>query len=122
MEIGEAAPYIQGALRYAKGSHTVEDVQEEVNAGRMQLWRGVSSAIITEIIEYPRFRVLNFFLAGGNRAELETMYPPIEQWGRTMGCKRAAMLGRKGWDRTFLTQKEGWTQTLVAYEKDLEHG
>jgi hypothetical protein len=121
MDLERARPYIQAALRYAKGSHTFEDVVAEVGAGRMQCWTGVSSAIITEIIEYPQYRVLNFFLAGGNRSELETMYPPIERWGVAMGCKRAAMLGRKGWERTFLTQKEGWHSTLVAYEKDL-HG
>lgn len=86
----------------------------------MQYWPGVQSAVVTEIIEYPQFRTLHFFLAGGNRAELEAMYPHIEAWGRSKGCSRATMLGRKGWERTFLTQKEGWSQTLVAYEKQLD--
>lgn len=122
MDIQQARQYIEGALVYAKGSHTFDDVVAEVEAGGLQFWPGIGSAILTEIIEYPQYRVLNFFLAGGNRAELEAMYPLIEAWGRTQGCTRAAMLGRKGWERTFLTQKEGWTQTLVAYEKVLGDG
>jgi hypothetical protein len=121
MEIDRARPYIQAALRYAKGTHTYEDVVAAVERGDMQFWSGLSSAIITEIIAQPQCRVLNFFLAGGNRAELELLYPAVERWGRMMGCTRAAMLGRKGWERTFLTQKEGWHTTLVAYEKEL-HG
>lgn len=122
MDLEQARPYIQAALRYAQGSPTFDDVVAAVAAGEMQFWPGISSAIITEIIAYPQYRVLNFFLAGGNRTELEEMYPPIERWGVAKGCARAAMLGRKGWDRTFLTQKEGWHQTLVAYEKDFDHG
>lgn len=122
MDLDAARPYIEAALLYAKGSHTFEDVKADVEDGTMQFWPGVHSAIVTEIIAYPRYRVLNFFLAGGNRAELEVMYPLVEEWGRNNGCTRAAMLGRKGWERTFLTQKEGWTQTLVAYEKVLTDG
>ena len=94
MDLDAARPYIEAALLYAKGSHTFEDVKADVEDGVMQFWPGVHSAIITEIIAYPRYRVLNFFLAGGNRAELEAMYPGIEQWGKANGCTRAAMLGR----------------------------
>jgi hypothetical protein len=120
VDIDGARPYIEAALHYAKGSHTFEDVAAEVSAGTMQFWPGLSSVIITEIIAYPRFRVLNFFIAGGNRTELETMYPAVEAWGKKMGCARASMLARKGWERTFLVTKEGWDPTLVAFEKNLD--
>jgi hypothetical protein len=120
-DISASRAYIEGALAYTQGSHTFEDVADAVAAGQMQAWVGATSVIITEIIEYPRYRVLNFFLAGGNRPELEQMYPEVEAFGRRMGCDRAGMLARKGWERTFLTQKEGWAPTLVAFEKIL-HG
>ena len=29
------------------------------------------------------------------------------------------MTGRKGWERSFLTQREGWTPTAVSFSKDL---
>lgn len=119
MEIDQARPYIEGALAYAKGSHTFADVKAEVAAGRMQFWPGVRSAIVTEIIDYPQHRVLHFFLAGGDIVELEAMYPEVEAWGRTKGCTLARLFGRKGWERTALTQKQGWAHTLAVYEKDL---
>lgn len=121
MDIDESRPYIQAALEYANGSHTFEDVKHLVATGGMQFWPGVTSAIVTELIDYPQYRVLNFFLAGGNADELARMYPAIEAWGKRNGADRAAMLGRRGWERSFLTKSEGWQQTLVAFEKVL-HG
>lgn len=67
---------------------------------------------------YPRRKVLNFFLAGGNLAEIEAMYPPIEAWGREQGCSAASMTGRAGWERTFLT-RTGWQRTLAVLQKEL---
>lgn len=112
---------IEGALQYAGGTHTFEDIRAGVEAGSLQYWPGVRSVIITEIIQYPQKRALNFFLAGGDLAELEEMYPVIETWGREKGCDVAVMTARKGWERSFLTRKERWQPTLVVFEKQL-HG
>jgi hypothetical protein len=110
--------YIEAALEYAGGTHTFEDVQEAVTAGRLQFWPGPHSAVITEIVDYPRQRVINFFLAGGNLAELEAMQPALLDWGRAQGCTSATFTGRKGWERTFLT-RDGWKSKLVVFEKAL---
>src|SRR3546814_5288752 len=60
------------ALSFSGGTHTYDDVVEGVNTGRYVFWPGPNSAVITEIIEYPRQRTLHFFLAGGNRSEEHT--------------------------------------------------
>ena len=91
----------------------------QVSEGRLQFWPGVTSAIITEIIEYPRKRTLHFFLAGGNMPELRAMYPRILEWGRLQGCTGASLTGRKGWVRSFLNREEGWNEHLVVMTKDL---
>lgn len=111
--------YIEAALKYAGGTHNFEDVTASVAEGRRQFWPGIRSAIITEVLEYPRNRTLNFFLAGGDAAELEAMEPLILDWGRTQGCTTAAMIGRRGWERTWLTQRAGWKPTLAVFEKAL---
>lgn len=110
---------IEAALAYADDSHDFEDVAASVASGNMQYWPGVRSVIVTEIIVYPRYKALNFFLAGGDLAELEFMYPRVEAWGRMMGCDRAVLTGRKGWERSFLTRREGWHPTLAVFEKPL---
>jgi hypothetical protein len=114
--------HIEGALAYAGGTHTYDDIREGVEQGRFQFWPGVHSAAVTEIIEYPRCRALNIILAGGDvgyLAEMEAGLPVILDWARAQGCTSATFSGRKGWERTFLT-RTGWVPSLVVFEKKLD--
>lgn len=117
--LDEARPYIEAALQYSGGTHTYEDVAAQISEGRLQFWPGVNSAVVTEIVEYPRKRTLHFFLAGGNLPELRAMYPGILEWGKANGCTAATLAGRKGWVRSFLVKDEGWNESLVVMMKDL---
>lgn len=114
----EARPFLQKALDLAGNTHTIEDLQAMIDEGRVIFWPGINSAVITEIIEYPQKRTLHFFLAGGNLAELEAMYPAIEAWGKEQGCTTASTSGRPGWERTFL-KREGWIPRTVVMTKEL---
>lgn len=117
--IADFRPQIEAALAYAGGSHTFDDIAAGVRQGKMQFWPGVASAIVTEIVEYPRHRELFFFLAGGNLEELEAMTPGILEWGKTQGCAHAAFIGRRGWAKTFLS-RTGWSdQKLAVFTKAL---
>lgn len=110
---------IEAALEYADGSHVFDDVVRQVETGALQFWPGPTSVIVTEILEHPQRRTLNFFLASGSLQELERMTPVVLEWGKSKGCTRAVMLGRKGWERSFLT-RTGWSiPPLVVLEKDL---
>ena len=119
IEFDRCAGHISRALEYADGAYTLDDIRSGVEAGRLQLWPGVSSVIVTEILESPRQRTLLFFLAGGNLQELEAMLPPIFAWGRSQGCIRASLVGRAGWTRTFLARL-GWKPTAVMMECSLD--
>lgn len=119
VSVVERRKQIEDALDYAGGTYTFEDVRLEVADAKRQFWPGPNSAIVTGIIDYPRRRVLEFFLAGGDMKELEAMVPGICEWGRAQGCVSASFAGRKGWARTFLT-KSGWLPSLVVFEKSLD--
>ncbi len=116
MTPAEAREILEPALDYAGGTHLWSDIVQGLEEHRYLLWPGVRSAIVTEIIEYPRVRTLHFFLAGGAIAELEVMVPGILEWGRTKGCTSASLTGRLGWTRSFLS-KDGWTPTAVLMTK-----
>jgi hypothetical protein len=113
--------YIEDALEYAGHSHTFDDVAAMVASGEAQFWPGPNSAIVTEFVLEPRTKRLNFFLAGGTLAELEAMTPLVLEWGREQGCTTASLIGRRGWERTFLS-RTGWKSGLVVLEKDLTDG
>lgn len=94
--------YLLPALKYAD-THNLQDVADEIEAGNMMLWAGEKSAIVTEIQDFPRKKVLLVFIAGGDIKEMEYISPHIVKFAQDMGCQRIILTGRRGWSRTFLT-------------------
>ena len=110
--------HVEAALEYSGGTHNFDDVAEMVGDHRLQLWPASNSVVLTEIIVYPRLKNLHYFLAGGDLDELSRMRPMIESWGKSIGCTRVTLAGRKGWARTFL-QDEGYRPQWSVMAKDL---
>lgn len=111
------------ALEHAGGALGVEDLRGAVERGDMQLWPGRNSLLITELVNTPRTKELNFVIAAGEPhtalSEIQAMYPHVLEWGKAMGCTRATFLGRQGWGRTFLTREDGWRPGGVLFVKEL---
>ncbi len=118
-ELTEYRTQIEAALKYGGGTHTFDDVAALVETGKAQYWPGPHSVIITEISQHPQKRVLHFWLAGGNLAELERMIPGIEEWGKGEGCTAASMTGRLGWQKVTFLKRGGWKTNLVVMDKEL---
>lgn len=112
--IHEYRDLIESALAYSGGTHDFADVVAMVASGRGQLWPGKTSVGVTEIIEYPRKRVLHCFLAAGDLDELLVMMEYAKQWGYAQGCQSMTMSGRMGWQRVL--DKHGWDTVLVTME------
>lgn len=110
--------YIKDALEYAQGTHSIEDIEEGIEKGQFQFWPGVNCAAITEVITYPRKRVLNFFLLGGDLDELlNDMEPVICEWAKFVGCQGVMGSGRKGFSKVLL--KKGYFLGFTTMCKDL---
>ena len=110
--------HVEAALEYSGGTHNFDDVAEMVGDHRLQLWPASNSVVLTEIIVYPRLKNLHYFLAGGDLDELSRMRPMIESWGKSIGCTRVTLAGRKGWAKTFL-KDEGYSPQWAVLAKDL---
>ncbi len=105
-------------LTYA-GSHAPADIIAGVADGRFQQWGNGDSIVVTEILDTPRRRILNFFLAEGTMAELEAMEPGILDWARSQGCTHATLVGREGWRRVSWMRESGWKFRDIVMEKEL---
>lgn len=116
-ELERVRPWIEGALRYSGGTHTFEDVVQGIVDRRMQLWPGERSAAVTEILSFPRKKVLNTFLAGGDMDELMLMMRDAQKWARAQGCDTMTMSGRKGWLRVL--NKHGWQEAYATMAVEL---
>ncbi len=97
--------HVRAALAYSGGTHDEYDVAAGIAEGHFQMFCGGDSIAITEINEYPKAKDCHVFLAGGNLQELEVVTARIEQWARSIGCTRVTLAGRKGWERTFLAER-----------------
>lgn len=94
------APWIEAALGHAHGTHTLEDVHGAVIRGDADFWAGRNAAMVTEVVTHPQFKTFNFWLAGGDLAELrDELRPQAETYARLRGAKFATITGRPGWAR-----------------------
>lgn len=109
---------LKSALKYSGNTHSIEDVFVGVAQGKYQFWRKGKSVGITEVVDYPRTRQLNIFLAAGNMADMQTTLPEIEEYARQQKCKSITLLGRKGWAKSFL-KDEGYAAPAQLLVKDL---
>jgi hypothetical protein len=110
--------HVEAALEYSGGTHNFDDVTEMVEKQQLQLWPAKDSVVLTEIIVYPRLKCLHYFLAGGDLDELSRMRPLIESWGKSVGCTRVTLSGRKGWQKSFL-KDEGYSPQWSVLAKEL---
>ena len=108
--------YIEAALEY-NNTHEFDDVAAGVLTGRYQLWEMPSGCLITEVVTYPRRKVVNVFLGGGDLQEVMGMHERLEAWAAEIGAKSLTVSGRHGWARTL--PKHGWEKQHMAMEKKL---
>lgn len=98
-EFDRCAAWLEKSLPYCHGTHTLQDLREATLAGRMQLWPGERSALLTEIIRYPRRTGCHVAFAGGDLEELRKMADTVEAWAKSVGCDHITVSGRAGWVR-----------------------
>lgn len=99
------------ALEYGGGTHTIEDVLRQIEAGKAKLWVRRDALIVTEIHQTPRAKVLHFWLATGSLDEVVALSREVLEWGKQEGCEQATLAGRRGWERVLAS--EGWAPMLT---------
>ena len=110
-------PWIEAAVVHCRGTHTIEDIEDGIEAGTYQFFSMPNCAVICRIIEYPRKKCLNYFLVGGDLDEIkDKMEPHITAWAKSKGCSMVTLVGRDGWIRTLskLGFVRGWS---AAYKE-----
>lgn len=116
-ELYRCRPWIEAALERADGTHTLNDVIENIFKGSMQFWPAPKGCAITEIIQYPRKKVLHVFLAGGEMEQIVDMDGSAVQFARANGCSGMSIAGRKGWARVL--KEKGYQETFTVLTKDI---
>ncbi len=116
-EFNRCKPYIEAALEYTGGTHDIIDIYAGLYKGTMQLWPAEKSCLVTEIITYPKMRVLNIFLGGGDLTEILSMHEDVIRWAKDQNCSALNMTGRFGWKKPLA--KHGWKPMHSSYVKEI---
>lgn len=117
-EWARCKPWLEAALEYDGGFHTIGDIERAVERGEAHFWPGERSAVVTQFWDFPRLKALHYWLAGGELEEIvERMQPDINAWGAAHGCTRAIICGRLGWKKPL--SAHGYEPLWLGMSKDL---
>jgi hypothetical protein len=103
-------------LTPALGDCSRAEVEQDIISGRAQLWVGLRSAIVTQLIATPEPHI-HVWLGGGELRELVALAPGLESWARAFGCVSATIDGRHGWSRAL--RRSGWSKCGDILRKTL---
>ena len=117
-ELERCKPWIYAALSYSGGTHNFTDIAQGIAEHRLQLWPAPNGCLVTEVLDYPRKRVLNVFLGGGDMAQLLDMADDVTAWAKAVGCTGLTIHGRKGWERVFA--RRGWKPLHICLSKGID--
>ena len=116
-ELMRCERWIKAALDYSGGTHTYGDVVESIKSGYIQFWPAQNGCAVTEIISFPRKKVLHIFLAGGEKNQIVDMDESAVEFAKQQGCTGMTSAGRRGWARVLLNK--GWTEAFTTLSKDI---
>lgn len=100
------------AIERTHGTHTEDDIIVGLLCGnppQFQLWRNDKAAIVTEIITYPRLKVVNFFLIGGELQAALALESQVIDFALEKDIHRLTGGGRTGWGRAWKDAKSAGT-------------
>ena len=115
-ELERCRTWIEAALSYSGGTHDFADVVDGLQRGLMQLWPTPKGCIVTEIVVYPKKKVLNVFLGGGELEQILDMHNDVITWAKAQGCSALSMSGRFGWKKPL--KAHGWEVQHASYVKE----
>ena len=119
-ELTRCRQWVEAALEHSGGTHTFDDIVSAVYAGQMQFWPAENSCAVTEIVTFPRRKVLHIFLAGGEMQEIVDMDGPAADFAKANGCTAMTIAGRRGWKKVL--SERGYEELNTALIKEINCG
>lgn len=116
-ELVRCKPWLEAALEHTGGTHTLDDVVQAIAEGTMQFWPAPRGCAVTELISFPKKKVLHIFLAGGEMDQIIDMDSSAVEFARMNGCTGMSIAGRKGWSRVL--KEKGYKESYTVLGKEI---
>ncbi len=114
-------PYMEKAAKYTYGRYTSDDIYDSLKEYDHHLWVAfngseIKGAVVTNIITYPRRKVLCMSFCGG--VELKEWKDPmldlLKRFAKDSGCDGIEATARRGWAKVF--ENDGYKGHWVTFE------
>lgn len=119
----DVEPFISEPLAGNDGEFTAEDIYRSLLEKKMQLWvayrDGIKAAMVTEVVNYPRKKVVRIVTLGGDDMAgwIDDGFPLIHRWAKEQGASGMEIMGRKGWIRVL--DRFGYRHAHVILKKEI---
>ena len=121
----DVKPMLEKGISHGDGELDIEDIHKFLLSRAMQLWvlydydnENIVMAGVTEIINYPKYKVCRAVALGGNNLDDWVEHiKGIEVWADSMGCDKVEAYGRRGLAKKM--EKAGYSNKYVLIRKDL---
>lgn len=117
-EFKRCRQWLEDALEFADNTFNIIDVADGIALGNMQFWPEEDSAAISQIVEYPRKKVIHVFLLGGNMDGAKALEKKMAVWGKSQRCQAITLTGRPGWSKSFL-KDIGYHSSSISMSKEI---
>ena len=108
---------IEIALRRGGDYLTLDDLVGLARAGKCQFWAADGAAVASEILTYPRKKILNCFMAAGELPAIFALQDRITDFAREQGCAAMVCHGRTAWGT--IGAPHGWQAQAIHYAREL---
>jgi hypothetical protein len=107
---------IDAVLEKHGGFWTAADILDNLDKGTMQSFAKGSTWVITQVLEFPRKKVLDITFVYGNLQEARELESEVEEFARSVGAEMLKATGRKGW---MAEMHDGWEVLNTVYVRKL---
>jgi len=118
------APLIDRSLSKGLGEITADDVMAALLAADMQLWLITKAsrqvgAVVTEIVIFPRRKMLNIVAVGGEGAAgwLDAAEEALADWAAEMECSGLLANARHGFAK--IGKERGWKRVYTVMHREI---
>jgi len=108
---------VEKALDRMGNTHSLPDILALIEDGAMQSFAMGPTWAITQILDFPRKRVLEIFMVVGDFQDLEPLFQALEAYAKAHACDMIRAFGRPGWAK--YSRPRGWRDEAHVYIKDV---
>jgi hypothetical protein len=108
---------IARALQAGGDLLSIDDLRQLALAGRVQWWGDERASLATELLTYPRRRVLNVFMAAGELREVLALQDEVTDFARSNDCTHMVAHGRPAWG--LVGKPLGWLPHSIQFVREV---